>query len=320
MQTLQELPELNEPVAKQGIVILGVPRSGTTLLRRIINAHPGITCSGETFLLRATARFLESDSVADGIDYGVLGGLEAAGFERQDVLERLRQLAFGFLDQIAGTAGKPRWANKTAIDSFYVEQLEEIYGGHVKFICMLRHGLDTVCSLHDLCEANQTYIAELHRYIVRHRAPLDAFAHAWSDVTTTLLDLVDRRPEEATILRYEDLVRSPHETLESLFEFLEEKYESDLLDQAFRENRVQGLGDWKTYGMQDIEKSSVSRYQTLSSATISRLGEIVNATLQSAGYEPVPVEPQPNSAEAMRRYELQMTFKVSQAQAKQSEQ
>lgn len=307
---------MNQTVAKQGIVILGVPRSGTTLLRRIINAHPNIACSGETFLLRATARFLESDSVADGIDYGVLGGLEAAGFERQDVLNRLRQLAFGFLEQVAERAGKPRWANKTAVDSFYVEQLEQIYGGHVKFVCVMRHGLDTVCSLQDLCEVNQTYIAELHNYIIRHRAPLDAFAHAWSDVTMSLLDLADRRPEEVTILRYEDLVRSPHKTLKSLFEFLEEKYESELLDHAFRESRVQGLGDWKICGMRDIETSSVSRYEALSSATISRLGEIVNATLESAGYDPVPIEPQPDSAEAMRRYELQMTFKVLQAQAK----
>ena len=310
---------MNKPVGKQGIVILGVPRSGTTLLRRIINAHPNIACSGETFLLRATARFIESDSVADGIDYGVLGGLDAAGFERKDVLRRLRQLAFGFLDQIAETAEKPRWANKTAVDSFYVEKLEEIFGGHVKFVCMLRHGLDTICSLHDLCEANQTYIAELHNYIIRHQALLDAFAHAWSDVTMSLLDLADRRPEEATILRYEDLVRSPHKTLESLFGFLDEEYVSDLLDNAFLESRVQGLGDWKTYGMRDIEMSSMNRYKTLSSATISRLGEIVNATLESAGYDPVPVEPRPDSVEAMCRYELQMTFKVSQAQAKNNE-
>ncbi|MCA9663328.1 MAG: sulfotransferase, partial [Myxococcales bacterium] len=32
-----------------GIIVLGAPRSGTTLLRRLLDAHPNIACPPETY-------------------------------------------------------------------------------------------------------------------------------------------------------------------------------------------------------------------------------------------------------------------------------
>ena len=67
------------------IIIIGCPRSGTTLLRRLIGAHPRLDCPGESFLLRAAVRFLRGERVAEGIDYGPLGGLLPLGFEPEEV-------------------------------------------------------------------------------------------------------------------------------------------------------------------------------------------------------------------------------------------
>ena len=69
-----------------GIVVLGAPRTGTTLLRRLLDGHPDICCPGETFLLTSAARFLRPDYVSEGIEYGVLGGLAAAGLPREQAL------------------------------------------------------------------------------------------------------------------------------------------------------------------------------------------------------------------------------------------
>lgn len=296
-----------------GIIVLGLPRSGTTLLRRILNAHPRIACGGETFLLRATAQFFESDTITNGIDYGVAGGLNAAGFSEQEIRKRVRQLAFSFLDEIAVRQGKPRWATKTAVDSFYVSEIEKLYGGHAQFICVIRHGLDTAMSLRELCEANEVYIKELHEYIKRFRRPLHAFVQAWKVVTSQLLDFSDRNRENTLLVRYEDLVDDPVACCDDIFAFLGEDRDSEILQRAMSDDDVQGLGDWKTYDRKTINSESVGRWKSLRPDIVSRLGPMINPLLAECAYEPVPVKSLPNYDQAMHQYEVSMRFNLARS-------
>ena len=129
-----------------GIIILGHPRSGTTLLRRLLGRHPNIACPGETHILSACARFLHTEETADGVDLGVLAGLYYAGFSDEDVLTKLREFAFSFPQDYAKRESKTRWAEKTAFDSFYIDEIEKFCGNHAYFIGMVRHGLDVAVS------------------------------------------------------------------------------------------------------------------------------------------------------------------------------
>lgn len=296
-----------------GIILLGLPRSGTTLLRRILNVHPRIACSGETFLLRGTARFLASDTVTDGIDYGVIGGLKSAGFSEAEILDRVRNLAFSFFEEIAAKRGKSRWASKTAVDSFYLPEIEKLYASHARFICVTRHALDAALSLHDLSEANEIHIKELHEYVAKFPRPLEAYAHAWRDVTGMLLDFAQRNYHTSTLIRYEDLVSDPQRVCKDLFGFLGEKWDSEILDHALADDVVEGLGDWKIHGRSTIDSSSVDRWKTLRGDVVSRLGPIVNPLLVECGYDPVPVVTLPDHDEAMRRYELRMRLTRAQS-------
>jgi len=137
----------SEQEPMKGAIVLGSPRSGTTLLRRLLDSHPDLSCPGETFLFRGCARFIEHDTISGGFDYGVLGALEGLGYSREDVLTRLRRFAVEFYEELARKDGKSMWIAKTAVDSFYMNQIEELFARHAKFICVLRHGLDVVCSM-----------------------------------------------------------------------------------------------------------------------------------------------------------------------------
>ena len=295
-----------------GIVVLGAPRTGTTLLRRLLNGHPEICCPGETFLLTSAARFLRPDYVSEGIEYGVLGGLAAAGLPREQALAALRTLVEDCFRRIAARAGKARWASKTAIDAFYLPEIEQLMAGHARFVCIVRHGLDTALSLRDLCDANEIYIREIHAYVVRNPRPLVAFAQLWADVTGALLDLVERRSSDALLLRYEDLVAQPAATLDRLAVFLGVARGS-LAASTLAEDAPSGLGDWKTYGKTGIEPSSVGRWRTLGAATLGMVAPIVNPVNARAGYELVAAGRPPDPDQAMRRYEITMGLQAKRS-------
>lgn len=287
----------------QGIIILGSPRSGTTLLRRILGAHPNIAAPGETYALSAGARFLSSDPSIDGMQVGVINGLGFLGVEEEDLTRRLREFIFGFLDEYAASQGKPRWVEKTAIDAFHIDGIERICGDDAQFLCVTRHGLDVVCSMEEWCQKSGAYPRELHAYIRQHSQPLVAFAHAWVDATNTLLDFLERHPENAMPVRYEDLIAAPENYASSIMTFLGEPLPDNLLESALSDTESRGFSDWKTFSKDSIENSSVNRWRRLPRATLQDLAAIVNPTLERCGYDALSISFEDSDANARRRYE-----------------
>ncbi len=288
----------------EGIIVLGAPRSGTTLLRRLIDAHPNIACPGETNVFASCGRFLRSERIAGGVRIGVLDGLGYAGFASAEVLARLRELAFSFHRDYAQRQGKPRWASKTAFDAFYIEEIEQLCGDHVQFVCIQRHGLDVACSIQELCDKNGVYLRELHEYVIKYPMALEAFAHAWTDLARGIDVFVKRHPHNAILLTYEELIERTDVTMTRVMEFVGEQWDPPLADRALENRTNLGLGDWKTYGRKAIDPSSVGRWKQLPADTISRLGAICNSTLTLLGYDTVTVEAERSSAETQRRYEI----------------
>jgi protein-tyrosine sulfotransferase len=287
-----------------GIIIIGAPRSGTTLLRRLLDAHPNIACPGETNIFSACGRFLRSERIADGVAVGVLDGLSYAGFSANEVLARLRELAFSFHREYAQRQKKPRWASKTAFDAFYLAEIEQLCGDQVAFVCIQRHGLDVAYSIEELCNKNGVYLGELHDYVVRYPRMLEAFAHAWVDVARAVDAFAKRHPANAITLKYEDLTAQPDAIMSRVMSFLGEKWEATFTDRALEKSESLGLGDWKTYGRQSVDASSVGRWKGMSPDTVSRLAAICNATLVLCGYDPVEPGGGLTPEEGRRQHEI----------------
>jgi hypothetical protein len=295
---------MTTPSQAEGIIILGAPRSGTTLLRRLIDAHPRIACPGETNVFTACGRFLRSERLADGTGIGILDGLSYAGFAADDVLERLRELAFSFHREYARRQAKPRWASKTAFDAFYLAELEQLCGDHVAFVCIQRHGLDVACSLEELCNKNGVYLRELHDYIVRERCILDAFALAWVDLARAIDAFAKRHQDNAIVVTYEELTADPDATMARIMTRLGDTWDPAWVVQALQKREALGLGDWKTYGRHAVDPASVGRWKGLPSETVRRLAAICNPTLALCGYEPVEGGSDLSPEERRRHYEI----------------
>lgn len=291
----------------EGIVILGSPRSGTTLLRRILNAHPSLCCPPETHVLNACGRFLREEPFAEGLTMGVVPGLAYSGIGEEQVLERLRELAFSLFRDICRSAGKQRWVEKSPYDIFHIDQIERLCGDRCRYICLFRHPLDVAISTRDLCQQMQMYASDLHDYVRRYPAPLEAFAHAWVDCNRRLLRFRADHPQLAVSLRYEDLIAEPEAELSRVLDFLGEPADvSALVGQALEKADSVGLEDWKTYETRQMSNRSIGRWLELDDDTVFRLAGIVAPLLSELGYDEIPIKPAASAEEARRQHQIRL--------------
>jgi len=297
--------------AMRRFVVLGFPRSGTTLLSRILDAHPDISCPPETNLLSAAGRFLHEQTRVEGPPIGVLSGLGFLGLEPEAVYSELRNMVFGLHERISG--GKPVWVEKTATDIFHIERLEPLLSGHVRFIALIRNPLDVIASNHDLSEVMGGQLEELFEKTRGINGHWDALAHAWMDRIDALLPFVERQGDACHVLRYEALLEKPEETIAGLFEFMAVSGSAaDLLADMFSSDSRMGLGDFNIHTTDAILPPRKDSWRKrIPPAATARIVALLADQMKALGYTVPKVRSTPNRAEAIR--EFQMAAKLKQA-------
>ncbi len=189
------------------VFVVGTMRSGSTLFRLILDAHPHISIPEETGFVGGLAAAKQIPNWARG-----RGWYERLGFSEQEIDERLRDFYAGMFERHARAQGKSRWGEKTPFHSRHVAQMAAIFPDSV-FVAIVRHPGAVVHSLMDKFHYQAAYAVTY-----------------WDSTNKEILrrglDLADDR---FALLRYEDLVAHPRETLSELVDFLDEPWSEDLL-------------------------------------------------------------------------------------------
>jgi amino acid adenylation domain-containing protein len=292
----------------KGIVLLGHPRSGTTLTRRLLNGHSRIASPPETHLLSACGRFLESGKTITGLDIGVLSGLNFAGINDDIVLGKLREFAFSFLDDFVVREGKHRWAEKTAFDAFHINNIERFVGNHALFVGIVRHPLDVALSCIKFCDSMGFYPKDMHKYIVDYPHPIEAFVHSWLDVSKDLISLSERHPDDCKIYRYEDLVSDTESTLFELLNFVGESFEEQILERGFSAEKKVGFGDHKSYQAKQVHSDSVGKWNSIPEYQIQKLAPLINPMLERLGYPAIELKEGITVSDARLQYSSSMNI------------
>lgn len=297
--------------ASQRFVVIGFPRSGTTLLSQLLDAHPDISCPPETYLFSAAGRFLAEQSSVEGPPIGVLSGLGFLGITPEEVMAPLRDMVFGFHDRIAGDAKV--WVEKTAVDIFHLEELEALLAGHVRFIVMVRHPLDVIASNMDLAAALGAQLPEMFALTRGVNGPTEGFAQAWIDRMEALSAFVERNSDAAYVLRYEDLLNEPAARLDALFEFMGVAADSaGVIERAFSQPGRLGLGDFRVHETNGIRPATKDSWrQRLPRVAVARVLPRLAPIMERYDY-PLPKTPRaPSREEAIRQFVMAAQMKRS---------
>lgn len=185
------------------IFILGAPRSGTTLMRLVLDAHPAISAGPETRFLLDLAKIFGQH----------WDRLERFGFDRAYWIEKVASFFAGVHEDYAAARGKRRWCEKTPRYTVIADLLAELYPD-ARFLHVLRDGLDVVAS---------------HRDRWGWRAAYDAIDD-WRALVRKARRFGERvGPARYLEVRYESLVEDPEGALRPVFRFLDEEWDDAVL-------------------------------------------------------------------------------------------
>lgn len=250
------------------IFIVGCQRSGTTLMRQILDSHSRIACPGETFFLVGLLDQIRSEFCRHGF--------ERLGASREEVALIARETILHYFETYLHRTGKARWADKTPVYAIFGPEIVEILGQNVRFIYMLRHGLDVVNSMQD-----RAWMDLIAPGVTDPLERLKAAARVWIRITESFDAFRMTHPELCLTVRFEDFTAHPEPTMRRVVEFLGEPWEPTMLD--YRAFPHSGSGDNKTSKHASIRQNS-NKFTSWPEEHRRVIGELLAPHLERQGY------------------------------------
>lgn len=246
------------------IIIGGFYRSGTSLLRRLLDSHSRIHCGPEVKFFKD----FYGDYLHDELHHARLfSTLPALGLTEEEMLSVFGRAFVESHELATRKAGKVRWADKNPENVLYLKQWAQLLPGGFVFLQIVRNPLDALASLKEIGFYKTVPAAFADKVHL-----LKAFCDAGNDYAA-------RHPELSLTLRYEDIVRAPRATLEYLFSRLGETFEPEVLERFSLPERGEGIEDPKVKMTQNVHGRSIGRWrQDLTEEEIYTIRSILGDT------------------------------------------
>ena len=248
------------------VFVVGFPRSGTTLLEQLLDAHPALASSAEQPFLPPTVR----RPTANGEDvFERIGQITPLQWRQQ------RDAYFSEVRQVAPDAAK-RAVDKNPLNMVRLPLLQNFFP-HSQVILAIRHPCDVVLSC----------------YMQHFRAPAFALTFETLESTARMYGKVythwqqNARHLQLPVLqwKYEELVADTEGRARALFEFLQLSWHDELL--AFTE-RAKNKGAIKTPSytqvVEQVNAGSVGRWQAYAEYFTPAVMEPLKPWLERFGY------------------------------------
>lgn len=270
------------------IFIVGCPRSGTTLLQQLLNAHKMVAIAPETFFIKRfwleqeRYKDLEQDANFDKLitDIAAIPEFDEMGLNVVDFRDAAwrnertySSLFWLLLEQFAQLQGAEIVGEKTPNHLLYMETLQQFFPD-ARFIHIIRDPRAVVSSWQKVPWSSGSLVGDANVW----RNYMRAAQNCSSSVKSALFTL-----------HYEKLISQPEENLQSLCAFLGLEYDPMMMSYYNTESKIVNIArePWKANSKKPINKLSVERWKTeFSFLMLAKIEKVVWHEMKDLGYQP----------------------------------
>lgn len=213
------------------IFVVGSPRSGTTLLRLVLDSHPHIAIAPESaFLFRLARRgarlyrnFANEAAVADFVnDFRELKHVRnwfPKNISTREIVAQVRvpgevsEILNALFTYYANARGKHRWGDKTPRNLQHIEEIIGLFP-QARVVVILRDCRDVVLS---------------QRQVIFGGLSLFGGSRRWKVDAQFARRALSRYPEKIMLVRYEDFVSNPESVLQRIISFIGEPWDPAII-------------------------------------------------------------------------------------------
>ncbi len=270
------------------VFILTASRSGSTLLRFMLDSHPDLACPPETMIGSACVSMirlfysLEQFGSAERNDISAPPDISAESLKV--IRETLDNAYIRYLEQ----RGKSRWCDKS-LDTYQCADLILKVYPEARFICLVRHPMDVIVSGARNCPWGVSRYG-FDPYVAQYPGnTVAAIGAYWLACNQAILEFQDKNPDRCAMVRYEDLVTAPEDVMADILAFIGARPAPGITRACFSApHESRGPGDEKIWFTDHVSAGSMGQGVAVPATALPReIRTAINDLLARLSYRTV---------------------------------
>jgi hypothetical protein len=268
------------------LFVVTLARSGSTLLRYLLDTHPDVVCPSELDLADLLHHTADTwNRTLEGI--GEVGRqVEEIGqppYYAPEACDRAREVVVALMQRCARTAGATVFCDKSITTVDHLPVVRRCFPD-ASYIFLYRHPLDMIASG---IEASRWGFNSygFSSYISANPGNfVAALGNYWADRTSKMLEFERSCPSPHARVYYERLCDDPAGTMDHLTAFLGLDPDPGLVDRSLKTRHGRGRSDYKIDFAAEISPSSIGRGALLPKSLYPAQVERINSLLEELDY------------------------------------